>query len=260
MDYFCKLKKLFSIINPEYSKPLPNDSQEFGIDLINYLITKNKEPVDEIIEEEQNYISENDFIKTKKIILKNYISTYQNKTNNQKKCLYLIKQIIFYNKNKIIPNISSYLHLELTLPKNSNSKLIDLLEQKFKIIDDKYLNNINNQIIIKSKIINLPQILIISINRVLNNERINNNQISFEESLDLKNCIDLDLFNDNNKKTSYHLYAVNMCTHFLKSSHYFCYIKIENNWFLFDDNKTPKRTITPNNYSSVVGLFYLRDS
>ena len=51
-----------------------------------------------------------------------------------------------------------------------------------------------------------------------------------------------------------------MCTHFLKGSHYFCYIKIENNWFLFDDNKTPKQTNIPYNYSTVVGLFYLRDS
>ena len=152
-----------------------NDSQEFGIDLISYLITENKESVDEYIEEEQKNIPENDFIKQKKIILKNYISTYQNKTNELEK-MFLFNQIdIFYNKNKTIPKISSYLHLELTLPKNSNSKLVDLLEQKFNIIDDKYSNNINNHIIIKSKIINLPQILIISINRVLNNERINNN-------------------------------------------------------------------------------------
>lgn len=43
-EYFYRLKQLLGIINPDYSKFLPNYSQELGIDLINYLITKTKVP------------------------------------------------------------------------------------------------------------------------------------------------------------------------------------------------------------------------
>jgi len=114
------------------------------------------------------------------------------------------------------------LHLELTLQKFSDITDIE------RLIDEKYNNKDDipkdNQFIIKSKIISLPEILIISINRVLNNKSINNTRLLFNETLDLKKYIDYDLFQDNNKNTTYHLYALNECTHDYKNSHYKCYI------------------------------------
>jgi ubiquitin C-terminal hydrolase len=108
--------------------------------------------------------------------------------------------------------------------------------------------------------VSLPEILIISINRVLNNEYINNSRLLFKETLDLKDHIDYELFQDNNKKTTYHLYAVNECIHAYRSSHYICYIKLENIWFIFDDDKkVEKFDGLFQNSPFIVGLFYKRD-
>ena len=149
--------------------------------------------------------------------------------------------------------------MELTLQKGKSYIHIN------ELIDNKYnieVNNYNpNNIYIKSKLISLPKILIISINRALNNERINDAKIIFEDILDLKNNIDYDLFNENDKKTTYNLYAFNECIHTKKYSHNICNIKINNKWFLFDDNiKAVEKHYNSNIISnSIVGLFYIRD-
>jgi len=257
-EYFYKLKQLFGLINPDYSKPWSNDSQEFGIDLINYLISETKESIVESYNEIQDLNEEKDFNNKKKIIYKNYVSTYQKNLNEIEK-LFLFNQLdIFCGKNIKNPTISSNLHLELTLQKFSDITDIENL------IDEKY-NNRNdiakdNQIIIKSKIISLPEILIITINRVLKNKSINNTRLLFRENLDLKKYIYYDLFQDNNKKMTYHLYAINECVHSNKYSHYKCYIKIDNKWFIFDDEK-PIEEFNGNlrNSPFIVGLFYKRD-
>jgi ubiquitin C-terminal hydrolase len=72
------------------------------------------------------------------------------------------------------------------------------------------------------------------------------------------------LFNDDNKKTIYHLYAINECVHSKISSHYICHIKLENKWFLFDDDKRVEEESELDDAksmksSSVVGLFYKRE-
>ena len=61
VEYFYKLKQLFSLINPDYSKPCSNDSQEFGIDLINYLISETKESIGENYNEIEDLDEEKDF-------------------------------------------------------------------------------------------------------------------------------------------------------------------------------------------------------
>ena len=258
-QYFYELKQLLGLINPEYAKPWSNDSQEFGIDLINYMISETKGPV----YENNNEINigeekEKDFINVKKKILDNYISTYQNKVNDLEK-LFVFNQLdIFCGENFKNPIVFSNLHLELSLQKFMNYiKIENLIEEKYKN------DNINpNQIIIKSKIVSLPEILIVTINRVLSNKNINNSRVMFNGILDLKNYIDYDLFNDNNKKTTYHLYAINECIHDSRTSHYICYIKIENKWFIFDDDRRVEEFyVNSENLSSpsVVGLFYKRD-
>ena len=171
--YFYKLKQLFGLINPDYSKPWSNDSQEFGIDLINYLISETKESIVETYNEIQDLNEEKDFNNKKKIIYKNYVSTYQKKLNEIEK-LFLFNQLdIFCGKNIKNPTITSNLHLELTLQKFSDiTNIENLINEKY---NNRNVNPKDNQIIIKSKIISLPEILIITINRVLNNKSINNN-------------------------------------------------------------------------------------
>ena len=256
VEYFYKLKQLFGIINPDYSKPLSNDSQEFGIDLINYLISETKEQIPEI--NNDVLYDEKDFNIIKKLVYKNYISTYQKKLNSLEK-LFLFNQIdIFCGKNYQNPTISSNLHLELSLQKFTDYTDIEsLIDQKYNNKND---NPKDNQIIIKSKIISLPDILIITINRVLNNKNINNTRLLFKENLDLKKYIDFDLFQDNSNKTTYHLYAINECVHSYRFSHYKCYIKFDNKWLIFDDEK-PIKEFYGNFRDSpfIVGLFYKRD-
>ena len=257
VEYFYKLKQLLGQINPEYSKPWSNDSQEFGIDLINYLISETKGQIYEDISE-LNLNKELDFVTIKKIVYEDYIDTYQKNTNELEK-LFLFNQIDIYCGNNFQnPKISSNLHMELTLQKyQSYIELEKLIEDKYKSIDNK-LNQ--NQFVINSKIVSLPEILIISINRVLNNEYINNSKLLFKDTLDLKDHIDYDLFQDNNKKTTYHLYAVNECIHTYRSSHYICYIKLENKWFIFDDDRKVEEFYGSfKNSPFIVGLFYKRD-
>ena len=132
------------------------------------------------------------------------------------------------------------------------------------LIGQKYKNENgqpnNNQIIIKSKIASLPEILIISINRVLNNKNINYSRLIFKDTLDLANYIDFDLFKDDKKRTTYNLYAINECVHTDKYSHYKCYIKMENRWFIFDDDKKVEEYGSFDNSPFIVGLFYKRNA
>ena len=258
-EIFYRLKQLLGAINPEYSKPWSNDSQEFGIDLINHLISEMKGPIYENNDEIENINESLDFIQVKKKVYDNYISTYQNKLNELEK-LFLFNQIdIFCKENSKNPRISSNLHLELTLQTYQNYIEIEsLIGQKYKNED---IQPNNNQIIINSKIASLPEILIISINRVLNNKNINYSRLLFKDTLDLANYIDFDLFKDDKKRTTYSLYAVNECVHTGKYSHYKCYIKLENKWFIFDDDKRVEEFHGYfENSPFVLGLFYKRNA
>lgn len=263
-EHFLKLKQLLGIINPEYSKAYSNDSQEFGIDLINYLISETNKSFEESYEIMSDFRDEDI-----NVIKKNAFNQFNNikKELNGLGELFLFNQVDIYCKvNGHKAQISSNIHIELTLQK-TNSNLI-IIED---LLNDKYnMNNPElkpNQIIIKSKLISLPKILIISINRVLNNEKINNIPIEFKEILELKinKHIDCDLFDDKNKNTTYHLYAINECIHSRGFNRYYshniCYIKIKNEWFQFDDSKTPeKKNLKDKMISdSVVGLFYIRE-
>jgi len=262
VQYFYELKQLFGLINQDYAKPWSNDSQEFGINLIDYLSSETEETIDEDNKQIINSNKENNFIIAKKIALENYISTYQKKVNEIEK-LFLFNQIdILYHENFKKPKISSNLQSELTLQKFINYITIEnLIENKYKDNNDNP-NPKHNQIFTKSKIISLPEILIVSINRALYNQNINNTKIIFKNILDLRNYIDYDLFNDHNKKTIYHLYAINECIHSKRSSHYICHIKLEKKWFLFDDDIVEEEINLDNESlqsSSVVGLFYKRE-
>lgn len=259
IQYLFNLKKSFGKINPEYSKYQANDSQEFGIDLINYIINQLKYPVDENDEDDfRNF----EFINndSKKIIFEKYFSGQKKMNELENLFLFNETQIFCSLKNKKI-SISPNLHIELTLQKTMNNNLTieNLLYDKYNMEIDNF--DKPNQILIKSQLVTLPKILIITINRLLIGEKINNSILEFREILDLAQFIDKDLFNDQNKNTKYHLYAINKCIHQKKNNHYLCSIKINNKWYLFNDKKVDNIKY-PDIIAldSVVGLFYIRDN
>lgn len=225
--------------------------------LFNYLISELKGTIDENSYEIPTCQQEDKLIEYKIEALNHFVSTYQTNQIELEK-LFLFNQIdLFYYNNSIRPQISSNSQIELTLQKAMNYiKIRDLINQKYNF-DNSDIKS--DQFFTKSKLVSLPNILIISINRVLNNERINNCLIEFEEILDLKDCIDYDLYNDCNKKTTYHLYSINECFHSMRYSHYTCSIKINDKWYLFDDNRVVEERSFSNGSNFVVGLFYKRD-
>ena len=137
--YFCELKQLFGLINPNYANPWSNDSQEFGISLIGYLISGNEEQLyDDDDEQINNFKKESDFIVAKKMAFEKYISTYYKKDNEIEK-IFLFHQIdIIYREKDHKPSISSKLHLELNLLKFMDYITIENL------IDDKYNSKFDN--------------------------------------------------------------------------------------------------------------------
>ena len=260
-DYFYNLKQLLGDINLEYSKPWPNDSQEFGIELINYIITRtNTQPIEEKEYESKYCNNEKEFIYVKQNIYENHISNYK-KNKNILEELFLFHQIdIFYQSKYKKPKISDNLSIDLMLQnaKIYKIKIEDLLDHKYNS-DNNEIPADPNQIFIKSKLANLPNILIISINRCLSNEHLNNSEIIFDETLDLKKYIDPDLFNINNNKTKYNLYAINECIHCNRVSHNICKIKIDKKWYIFDDEKKVRNINITYRSNSIVGLFYIKE-
>ena len=61
------------------------------------------------------------------------------------------------------------------------------------------------------------------------------------------------------ERTKYKLYAINEKIGNHKSSgHYYCFIKLKDNWYLFDDSIIEKTN--PNfNSKNVVGIFYIKE-
>lgn len=126
---------------------------------------------------------------------------------------------------------------------------------KIKIIT----NNNFSELTTISKIANLPNILIISIDRGIEGKELISSCVSFEEKLELKNYIDKDLYNIN-LGTTYKLYGINIRQGSTKySGHCYSFIKIGNDWFCFNDSyahsENPKYCL-----NSVVGLYYIKEN
>ena len=143
--------------------------------------------------------------------------------------------------NSEVPNINNIDNTDniniINLENNSNSKI--------------YFENM-----IIRKIVSLPKILIISINRALLNKPLNSNSLTFNETLDMKNYIDEEIMKDSS--ANYKLFAINECSGYSKEyGHYYSYIKLNEEWFKFDDNNVGKKK--PNfNSQFVVGLYYIK--
>ena len=110
------------------------------------------------------------------------------------------------------------------------------------------------------KIAALPEILIISLQRINPQNRTKNSApVRFYEGLDLEQMMDTDI-NDNNSK-KYNLFAVSNHIGEIETGHYFSYIKIGNNWYCFEDSKVFKvGTHIDMNSRDVYCLFYKRSN
>lgn len=191
------------------------------------------------------------------------------------------------NKIKIINDIQN----EITIPEEiieneSNKPEIDIQNQTtfgqkicncvsniIKIFTDcccpksqDYIIETNSETSIKKtthftqrKIANLPNILIITINRAILGQPFNMSFIHFEKILDIKQFLDNDLLNFESQNTEYILYAINECqANNSESGHYYSYINISGDeWFEFNDEHISR--VEPSfNSEYVVGLFYVR--
>ena len=258
ISIYYQLKASLKEINPEYSEYYAGDSQHFGIDLINYLINISK-PNSQQNNHSDDYEEEesisNNFDKNKIYI--EYIRKYlQN--------LCFLEQLFMFNELEIVCNsyevkniqIFSHLSLDLIFPKNRGHSI-----SLYDLLDNKYMNELKsikpNSIKTVTKIVNLPKVLIISLNRSTIGEDIINTRVYFYEKLDLLKYVDKDLFNFSG--TNFELFAINQCYHETRrKAHYSCYIKLENKWYYFDDSEIVKEKKPNYDSNSVVGLYYIK--
>lgn len=128
---------------------------------------------------------------------------------------------------------------------------------------NKEINNniINEAYKVKSlsKIVTLPNILIISFDRGIEGKPLISSSVSFDDALELKDYVDTDLFNINSG-TTYKLYAINIRQgSTIHWGHCYSYVKVDNDWICFNDSYAHHENP---NYSldAVVGLYYIKNN
>ena len=110
------------------------------------------------------------------------------------------------------------------------------------------------------KIASLPQILIISLQRInSHNGRKNDAPVRFYEGIDLRGIIDAEI--SDGSSTEYNLFAVSNHVGEINTGHYYSYIKIGKDWYCFEDSKVFKVGYQINmNTSEVYTLYYRRSN
>ena len=106
----------------------------------------------------------------------------------------------------------------------------------------------------------MPQVLIISLQRINpQNGMKNEAPVKFYEGLDLREIIDAEI--SDGSSTKYNLFAVTKHIGEINTGHYFSYIKIDKNWYCFEDSKVYKVGYQINMKSKeVYTLFYMRNN
>ena len=127
-------------------------------------------------------------------------------------------------------------------------------------ISKEFSNNIINEAYeVKSisKIVSLPNILIISFDRGIEGKPLISSTVSFDDALELRDYIDTDLY-DIKLGTTFKLYAINIRQgSTIHSGHCYSYVKVDNDWICFNDSYAHHENPT---YSldTVVGLYYIK--
>lgn len=261
------LKKKIGAIDQDYLSYDQEDSQEFGVKLINSLI--NEEMENNLFEKwskpKYNNKSRNERMLKKKLEgLEEFLDDpeldFQNETFIQKTFQFYESDFKFNKSRKInLINFNIEIDNQLSLDINYREKN-DILPLK-ELLINKYIKTTR-------KLFKLPQIFIITILRaVIGSNMLNNSFIQFDDELNLEEFMDND-FGDYKESTNYSLYAINMSSGESKNSgHYYSYIKIKKEWYCFNDISVSKTTPHFKKeddkgifYESqeVYGLFYIR--
>ena len=120
------------------------------------------------------------------------------------------------------------------------------------MLEEKYLYGFN-------KFIKLPIIFNITLLRSLIDRPLIETKVIINEEINFKDFLDND-FGSYLLPTIYKIYALNVCRGHSKSSgHYYSFIKINNEWYKFDDlnvNKVDKSDIDED-LSYIYGVYYI---
>ena len=105
-------------------------------------------------------------------------------------------------------------------------------------------------------IANINEYLFISLQRfnIISNE-VNNIKVKFEESIDIKELIDRDIYKGSNR---FDLIAIINHLRTIEYGYYFCFIKLDSKWIKYDDIMVEEIEDIDNNSSNPCILLYKR--
>ena len=221
-NYLKQIRKIMEKNYGDFQENKQCDSQDFGNKLIDSIINEIKN---------QNDCSSI----SSRISMTKYYDKYIKSEIFMEKLFVLVENKISYkNYSNNIFNFSYDIHLSIPNNKKSIYKLEELLYEKYTNI----------------KIIKFPKILIITIDRTILNMEYNTKDIKYPYNLNMKK------YSNNDKKIWYELFALNIKKGNSEDyGHYFCYIKINDIWYLFDDNRVIRQK-PENTLGKIVGFFY----
>jgi len=247
------LKKAMSMYNNIYSDNDQHDSTIFFNDLLNALNTESAEEVNSDEEDDNELDEENFQIKYQKCISKSKINKYFSffikdltifgcgeESIDYQECYYLDLPI-FDEKNRKIPNLEEALNIYTK--KSYNYGQNTLLCLKHQRNEKSYSQNLFQS---------LPEILVISLKRVVNGEHI-------DHYFDYKEIIDMSKYIKNyNKSTRYELFAEILHYGGAYGGHKIAICKNFNTgiWYRFNDDNVTKETNIIS--SNAFLLFYKR--
>lgn len=259
------IKKEMSKISPDYNTNKQNDTQEFGIYLIDEINNQIKNESSLNSSYDWGICRTQNVITFKKQEYNKFLEFFCNNETEIDDLFKLIESesIINYNNLENVKFNCCY-ESRLSFPINnySNNKIFsiyELLENKY-CYGYEYIKNQNgrkSQRTLLRKICKLPKILIFTISRCKLNESKNNSTLKFCDKLDISEYIDKDLVSKS-ECTQYKLFAINKNIGKTNEfGHCFCYIFVDNVWYEYNDENVFQRTPYFSS-ESVVGLFYKR--
>ena len=222
-EYLEEIRKIMENYYNLFEKNRRYDSQDFGIKLIDKIIRDIKaDDCSSIYSKISTIITLDNIINEEVLLEKLFVVIKSNK----------------YLHSKYKPGFDLDLDIHLSFPDNKKSfKLEDLLEHKFK----------------EYKILRLPKILIITIDRAILGKKYDTRELKFPHELNTKKYTTSPI----GKGKNYFLFAVNKKYGENRyNGHYFCNIKIKDCWYLFDDSRVIKNKKPENTPGDIVGLFY----
>ena len=219
-EYLEEIRKLMEEYYNSFKLNGQYDSQNFGIKLIDKIIKDIKlDDRSSISSRASTMITLDNIIKEEVLLEKLF-------------------DVIRSNKNLHSPGFDIIIGIHLSIPDNKKScKLEDLLEHKFK----------------ENKILKLPKILIITIDRAILGKEYDTREIKFPYELNTKKYT----IQEKGKTKKFFLFALNKKSGKNRyEGHYFCNIKIKDYWYLFNDLNVIKNKKPEKSSGDVVGLFY----